>query len=326
MREFIIDDKNNGKHLVRYLTAQFPQVPFYLFQKALKNKDIAVNGKRIKADLILSKNDCVRIYIKDEDLQLAQSKSKMAASQRTPIVYEDKNILIINKPQGLTVHPGQNTEQEGTLIEQLREEYNNPQLTLFHRLDRNTGGLVILTKNKVALGKLNEALANQQIVKRYRCLVRGIPEVGTEVRLQDGDTMLETKAFWERPSHSDLVYVHSEKQVNDLPMITRYRVLKVYTDLTATGEPISELEVELVTGRTHQIRAHFNFLGHPVVGDGKYGRNEFNLQFRSKDGSKITVQQLFATSLLFGSQLPSGLELLKNKTFTILPSYKIMLR
>lgn len=323
MQNLTVSEQDAGKHLVRFLTQKYPNTPVYIFQKALKNKEIQVDGKRVRQDIPLEAGTEIRIYLSDDKLNRAARKENEEPSYE--VIYADKNALIVNKPQGLTVHPGESTPPGSTLIERLRAETGNNDLTLCHRLDRNTGGLVLLAQNKVSVGKLNEALQEQQIVKRYRCLVRGIPEVGTQVLLSDGDLMLETKAYWERPSQSDLVYVHTEPREHDLPMITRYRVLRVFTDL-CPDSPISELEVELVTGRTHQIRAHFAFLGHPLLGDGKYGRNAFNLQFRTKSGGKLRYQQLFATSLLFGPDLPSGLESLRRKTFTIQPDYGIDLR
>lgn len=319
MQQFTVEANESGKRLVRVLTKRYPGVPAYRFQKALKNKDIRIDAERPRSDVLLLEGQCVQIFLPEEIL-LAEPIERNAAYS---IVYEDRSVLIVNKAPGITVHPGKDTPVGSTLIEKLRDQYKNQELTLAHRLDRNTGGLVLLAKSKVALGKLNEVLKQDQIVKRYRCLVRGIPEIGEEVRLSDGDLMYETRAFWERPRHADQVYVHSEQRPGDLPMITRYRVRQVYTDLSAIGEPIAELEVELVTGRTHQIRAHFAFLGHPIVGDGKYGRNEFNLLFRTPLGGKLQHQQLFATSLLFGQKLPDGLQGLAGKTFKIDPPYEI---
>ena len=324
MREFIINNEQSGKKVVRILTTLYPTVPAYIFQKALRNKDLMLGGKRLKNDVTAEAGQTLRIYVKDE--VLAQASDNTDRKNQLPsytVVYEDKNIILINKPQGLTVHPGKNTPPHSTLIEKLRADYNDENLTLCHRLDRNTGGLVLVAKNKVTLGKINEALAEQQVIKRYRCLVRGIPDIGRDVYISDGDSMHELNAFWEKPANSDEVFIHDEQQADDLPICTRYRVLHIFTALATDGEPISELEVELVTGRTHQIRAHLAHIGHPILGDGKYGRNEFNSQFKNKHGGKLNKQQLFATTLMFGNDLPAGLTELKRRTFKISPDYTV---
>lgn len=315
MQQFIVSAEDDQKRLVRVLTKHFNQVPAHRFQKALKNRDIRIDQQRVKTDCPVYTGQVISVYLPDEQLQ----GLKPVVSY--DILYEDKALLILNKPQGVTVHPGQGTREGETLIEALRARYGEA-VTLLHRLDRNTGGLLVVAKTKTALGKLNEVVKQGQMVKRYRCLVKGLPELGEPILLDEGDLMYETRAYWERPDQADAVYIHSEARPGDLEVITRYRVLQVLTHL-GCREPVSELEVELVTGRTHQIRAHLAFLGHPILGDGKYGRNEFNLQFKNRKGGKVNVQQLFATSIHFGPKLPDGLQGVAGKTFRIQPDYAL---
>jgi 23S rRNA pseudouridine955/2504/2580 synthase len=163
---------------------------------------------------------------------------------------------------------------------------------------------------------VQEAMQQHLIIKRYRCLVRGVPTTGMPVLSSDKSTFLELSAFLEKDVQKSDVYIHDQQQRNDYPIITRYRVLKVYTGIGVDGDAVSELEVELVTGRTHQIRAHMAHIGHPLVGDGKYGRNSFNRQFRGPEGV-VTRQQLYAFSLIFSHKLKGLLASLAGRTFTV---------
>lgn len=328
MKEFIVEENYAGKRVLRYLSHKLGEKNIIPLQIALKNKDVRLNGKRIQKDEVLKAGDEIKIFLPDKYLNqnTEASATKISSASFFPpyhFIYEDAQVILFNKPQGVTVHPGGKTPVGTSLIEILRKQLKNENLQLAHRLDRNTGGLIVLAKNKNIVKKLSLALQGEAMVKRYRCLVRGVPDMGDSVRLTDGDEMKEIRAFWEKPAHKEEVYIHAEKQENDLPIITRYRVLRVFTSLQGLKEPVSELEVELVTGRTHQIRAHFAFLGHPLLGDGKYGRNEFNQQLKAKSGGKIKHQQLFATELLFGAQLPAELKALKGKRFSIAPSYDV---
>ena len=160
----------------------------------------------------------------------------------------------------------------------------------------------------------------EKVTKRYRCLVVGrIPaDLGEAVVAQDEVLMSEIKAYLEK-TRSGEVYIHDKKQEGDLPITTRYRVLGYY-------DGFSEIECELVTGRTHQIRAQFAHLGYPILGDGNYGRNQVNLCFESKDGGRIKHQQLWSTSLLFGriSEDNKHREL-SGRKFSIEPRYEVEL-
>lgn len=328
MKNFIVEEQHSGKRVLRYLSIKMGEKNIIPLQIALKNKDIRLNGKRIQKDESLKTGDEIKLFLPDKYLnkpthEANSAKQNLASFPHYHFIYEDAQVIIFNKPQGLTVHPGGKTPVGTSLIELLRKQLKNENIQLAHRLDRNTGGLIVLAKNTNVVKKLSLALQSEAMVKRYRCLVRGVPDMGDSVRLTDGDEMKEIRAFWEKPPHKEEVYIHAEKQENDLPIITRYRVLRVFTSLQGIQEPISELEVELVTGRTHQIRAHFAFLGHPLLGDGKYGRNEFNLKLQAKGGGKLKYQQLFATELLFGKQLPQELKSLKGKRFSISPSYDV---
>jgi len=331
MKTFITNEKTLGKHLVRAICTEFPKVGVSHVQKALKNKDIRVNGKRVKVDDIVCQGDEISVYLADEILEgtdaasVAKEKADLPSSPMYTIPYQDENILVVNKRPGIAVHPGENTEGV-SLIEQIRQDLGNNEITLCHRIDMNTGGLLLLARNKNALAGVIRAMEEKQISKRYRCLLRGIPDQGDPVVCEDGTKMKELTAFLEKPDGKGDVYIHDEAKEGDLPIITRYHILSIYKGVGPDGEDVSELEVELVTGRTHQIRAHFAHIGHPLLGDGKYGRNTYNRFFEPKKG-KLKYQQLYATSLHFGL-LPKGglLSYLSNRTFSITPGYDISFR
>jgi len=326
MRKFKVKKEYNEKNLISTICATFPEVKPSVFLKALSKKDIRVNGIKVKTDKIVYESDEISIFISDD---IIYSKSSALADNlhekpKYSVVYEDKNVILINKRPGIAVHSGETTSGP-TLIDIAREDFGSNEINLCHRIDMNTGGIVILSKNKNALDIITKALINGNIIKRYRCLVKGIPDQGIEVICHDGVKMKELKSFLEKAQGKTEVYIHNEKQQGDLDIITRYRVLNIFTDSGPEGESISEIEVELVTGRTHQIRAHFAHLGHPVLGDGKYGRNSYNKFFKSKTGN-LKNQQLFAVSVQFKSFPASGfLSYLSGKSFSIKPEYDIYL-
>lgn len=328
MKTFKVNEKTQGKRLVRAICTEFPKVNVSYVQKALKNKDIRIDGKRVKSDEIVCQGEEISVFISDEILDGldAGSKTKEKADRKSApmysIVYQDENIIVINKRPGIAVHPGENTDGI-SLIELIRQDLGNNEITLCHRIDMNTGGLLLLARNKHALAGVIHAMDEKLISKRYRCLVRGIPDQGESIVCEDGIKMKEMTSYLEKPTGKGDVYIHDEPKDGDLNIITRYRVLNMYKGVGPDAEDVSELEVELVTGRTHQIRAHFAHIGHPLLGDGKYGRNAYNRFFEARKG-KLKYQQLYATNLHFGV-LPKGelLAYLSNKTFTITPHYDI---
>ena len=325
MRNFTVSDKSAGKKVIRAAILEYPALTPAILQKALKHKDIRINGKRISSDVPVDAGDVVEIWIPDALFEGSAPKKPAAALDDYKVVFESDDLLLVNKRQGIAVHSGKGTEGD-CLIDLLRRDYHNKNLDLCHRIDMNTGGLVLTAKNKKSLEDAIYLFKNDLITKRYRCLVRGVPNAGTTVVCQDEAIMKEISAFLEKPAKGN-VFIHDIEKPGDLPITSRYRVLEVFKGIGPDGEDVSDIEVELVTGRTHQIRAQFAHLGHPILGDGNYGRNQYNLHFQNKKGGKVRYQQLFATTLLCG-KIPKENRhyALSGRKFSIEPLYDVTLR
>ena len=321
MRKFTVTSGQSGKHVVKASQEAFPMLKSSELFHALKRKDIRVDGKKISQDIAVREGQEVEVWLPD-DLFERKAARKEDSAPSYKVAFETKGLLIINKPQGLAVHTGK-TVADGTLIDLIRRETGYAQAELCHRIDMNTGGLVMVAKNKKALEDAVALFKEDLITKRYRALVPGVPDIGEPVVYDDGTIMLEVKAFLEKTKSGE-VYIHDERQAHDLPIATRYRVIKTYKPKEFGIPDFSEIECELVTGRTHQIRAQFAHLGYPVIGDGNYGRNKLNLGFKAAGGGKLRHQQLYSTEITVG-RVPSGNMHadISGKTFKIAPEYEL---
>lgn len=323
MKDFTVPKENAGKKVIRAAILAYPNLTPSVLQKALKHKDLRINGKRISSDVPVSEGDIVEIWIPDALFETTSKKDSSFDDYK--VVFESDDLLLVNKRQGIAVHSGKGTNGD-CLIDILRRDYHNKTLDLCHRIDMNTGGLVLTAKNKKSLEDAIQLFKNDLITKRYRCLVRGVPNMGTTVICQDEAIMKEVSAFLEKPSKGN-VFIHDVEKPGDLPITSRYRVLEVIKGAGPDGEDVSDIEVELVTGRTHQIRAQFAHMGHPILGDGNYGRNQYNLHFQNLRGGKIRYQQLFATTLLFGKIPKENTHVkLSGRKFSIEPLYDVKLK
>lgn len=306
MKEYVIKQNDAGQRLDKYLTKTFAKLPQSLMYKYIRLKRIKLNGKRAEISTRLCEGDVLSLYVNDELLEEAKPKYDFtSAPDLLDIVYEDENIMLVNKPQGLIVHPD-DTEYRDTLIMRIQhhlykrgefdpEEETSFKPALVNRIDRNTGGIVIAAKTAEALRILNEKLKNREIDKYYLCVVHGkMPK--------KEDTLT---AYLEKDEDKNLAKISSHKTDENRSIRTRYRVL------AQKGE-LSLLEIELLTGRTHQIRAHLASIGHPLLGDGKYGKNALD----RKKGYKH--QALWSYRLKFDFKTDAGaLCYLNGKEFTV---------
>ena len=272
MKKLIVDKKYENKKLNKFLEEMLPTLTSNLFYKTLRKKDIKINGKRVNENVIVHQNDEVLVYISDE---LLESKFDLN------IVYEDENILVIDKPEGIEV-VGTNS-----LTTVIHKKYQNCGFLPMpcHRLDRNTTGLIIFAKNQESLDILLNKFKNHEIEKHYLALVVGIPKIKAK-RLE---------AYLFKNSKKSMVYISDKPKKGYSKIVTSYTVLEKNKNNTAL------LDVEIETGKTHQIRAHLAHIGHPIVGDGKYGDYEINKKLGFK------TQRLTSYKLKFNFIKDSGI-------------------
>lgn len=240
MIKLVVNKKYDGKKLNKFLLDNIENLSSNLFYKTLRKKDIKINGKRIKEDITVHENDEVLVYISDELLKPNISLD---------IIYEDANILVINKPFNLEV-TGNNS-----LTTIIHEKYKDSSFLPMpcHRLDRNTSGFVLFAQNEEALNILLEKFKHHEIEKHYLALVYGHPK----------ENFKRCEAYLFKDSKKSMVYINDTFKKGYKKIITTYNVLERRKDNT------SLLDVEIETGRTHQIRSHLAYMGFPIIGDRK---------------------------------------------------------
>ena len=311
MREFIINDSENGLTLEKYVFKVLPAAPMSFIYKLFRKKDIKVNGHHKDKKYRLSTNEVVAIYINDAQFDEFQKEKALAPNLKIKdwIIYEDKNVLFVNKPSGLLVQKSAPNDES---LDQLVIEYlmatnqydPNKELGFVpgpaHRLDRNTSGIVAFGKNHDTLTMLFDLFKNHDLInKHYLALVVGNVE-------KDKDVI--TAPLKKDEKNNKVIVAKDGKSAQ-----TVYKVLNRYDGYTL-------LDVTLLTGRTHQIRVHMSYINHPVVGDSKYGNFEANKEFKSK--YHFANQFLHAYKIGFGD-LKEPLTNLSRKEFTAEPREEI---
>lgn len=306
MRTITIAKNDAHQRLDKFLTKRFKNMPAALMYKYIRTKYIKLNGKRCEISTRLNEGDVLTLYIKDEFFEeQPDTYDFMKAPVKLDIIYEDENIVLLNKKPGLIVHPD-STYHFDSLIARLQHylfekgEYdpkaeNSFAPALVNRIDRNTGGIVIAAKTAEALRILNQKLKDRELQKLYLCIAAGIFE-------KKSDTLT---AYLEKNEDKNKVYISQRPFPNCKTIKTKYRVLGEHN-----GNSL--VEVDLLTGRTHQIRAHLAFIGHPLLGDGKYGKNKINRE------SGCKWQALYSYKLTFTFRTDAGeLNYLNGKTFEV---------
>ena len=306
MKEFVIGPNDAGQRLDRFLAKAVPLLPASLAQKYIRIKRIKCNGARAERDTRLKDGDVLQLYINDEffDKPREDNAYLTVAAPKLNIVYEDENILLVDKRPGLAVHPHDGAEYGRTLIDHIqaylyqKREWsprgeNSFTPALCNRIDRNTGGIVIAAKTAEALRVMNQKIKDREIDKRYLAIVEGTP------RPPKGSL----KGYLFKDAKKNRVFVTDTPQTGSKSCQTNYITL-------ASREGLSLVECELITGRTHQIRAQFAHAGHPLLGDGKYGKLDKRFD--------RTYQALYSYKLTFRFTTEAGsLEGLNGKSFQV---------
>ena len=291
MKELTIGTNDAGQRLDRFLAKAVPLLPASLAQKYIRLKRIKRNGARAQRDTRLEAGDRLQLYINDEffDTPREDNAYLTVAAPKLNIVYEDENILLVDKRPGLAVHPHDGAEYGRTLIDQIQaylyqkhewrpREENAFTPALCNRIDRNTGGIVIAAKTAEALRVMNQKIKDRELDKRYLAIVEGTPKP------KEGSL----KGYLFKDAVKNRVFVTDTPKPGAKTCQTNYRVLD-------SRNGLSLVECELITGRTHQIRAQFAHAGHPLLGDGKYGKldKRFDRTYQALYSYKLTF--LFTT-------------------------------
>lgn len=312
MRELTVKKNDAGQRLDKFVGKALPSLPPALLYKSIRLKKIKVNRKRAEGKQMLAEGDTVQLFLAEEFFEGGDGNrhALFAVTPHLDVVYEDDNILLLNKRPGVSVHEDDKGDTD-TLVthvqaylaqkgEYLPDEEQSFAPALCNRIDRNTGGIVIAAKNAESLREMNAAIKARTLDKRYLCVVHGTPRPPSAT----------VEGYLRKDAASNTVRIYDKNPPKDTkPIKTRYKTLR-------TDRGLSLLEVTLLTGRTHQIRAHLAHLGYPLLGDGKYGIN------REDKARGYKYQALWSYRLSFAFPEGSSLAYLNGKVFSV-PEEKI---
>ena len=304
MKEIVISENEAGQRLDKFLGKYMNQAPKSFFYKMLRKKNIVLNGKKATGNEKLNRGDSVKLFLSDETIEKFSDGGIERAFAKLDIIYEDGHILLINKPAGMLSQKAD--KKDDSLVEYLityllmtgaltEEGMRAFRPSVCNRLDRNTSGLVAAGKTLTGLQEMGRLFRSRELKKYYRCLVKG--------QVSDKQYI---KGWLYKDEKTNKVFVTEEEQPESLPIETEYRPV-------VSSKSLTLLEVHLITGRTHQIRAHLAAQGHPVIGDYKYGDRETNHIYREKYG--VSSQLLHSYRMEF-PQISGSLSYLSGKEFT----------
>ncbi|TCT17014.1 23S rRNA pseudouridine955/2504/2580 synthase [Natranaerovirga pectinivora] len=307
MKEINITELEAGQRIDKFLLKYFSQSTKSFIYKMLRKKRIKLNGKKASGAEILKEQDAIQLYLAEETIDKFSTLEVVSAKKEFDVVYEDDQVLIMNKPVGILSQKAK--ENDASLGEQIisylldQKELTHEQLKGFkpavcHRLDRNTSGIIIAGKTIYALQTVTNLIKEKNIDKYYLCVVKGQVSGSKSI-----------KGFLLKNEKTNKVQLVNKEITDALPIETEY------TPIHSNGS-YTILKVKLITGRTHQIRAHLSSIGYPIVGDYKYGNKSDNDKFKEKYNLKS--QCLHASDIVF-PKMEGALEHLSHKSFTAEP-------
>lgn len=307
MKEIVIGKNDANQRVDKFLTKRFKKLPKSLMYKYIRTKHIKLNGKRCEISTMLQEGDILRLFINDEFFEEDNNENYdfLKAPTKLDIVYEDENIILLDKKPGIIVHPDEKYHFDSLISRVLhylydKKEYNPKNDKAFtpalaNRIDRNTGGIVIACKNAESLRVINAKIKTRELKKLYLCMVQG------KLKYSEGTL----GGYIEKDEKKNKVTVLKKPTPTSKAVKTKYRVIK-----EVSGNSL--VEVDLLTGRTHQIRAHLSSIGHPLLGDTKYGYK------RKGENDFYKYQALYAYKVTFEFETDGGImQYLNGKSFCV---------
>ena len=306
MRELVVKKNDANQRLDKFLLKKFKTMPKKMAYMYIRKKCVKVNGKKATPEVMLKENDLLTFYIKDEFFDNIQEENYefLKAPKNLKIIYEDENIILLDKKPGVIVHQDKSYHFDCLLLRLQHYLYDNGEYNpkeencfapaLVNRIDRNTGGIVIGAKNAESLRILNQKMKDRELHKFYLCLLINKPKK---------DNAILSDYLIKNEKTNKVTVLRNEKQ-GAKKILTKYSVLETNNNLTLC-------EVELLSGRTHQIRAHMSSIGCPILGDNKYGNKKLNQKY------SLSKQCLYSYKLAFDFTTDSGiLSYLDKKDFS----------